>query len=416
MPKETYRLLIALVALLCLGCSDKSVDPPDPDPPEPPFAKASAAEKSLLNSSTSFGLNLFREIVDDAEAADNLFISPLSVSVALGMALNGADRATLDSMRSTLEMADLSMEDINESYRNLISLLVQADPQVMLEIANSIWYRDGLPVENEFIDLNKTFFDALVTQMKFSDPAAADIINAWVNEKTHGKIPEIVDNPISPELVMFLINAVYFKATWTAEFDESATHDATFTLPDGSNKPCRMMAQGGNFSYFDNELFQAVDLPYGSELFSMAVFLPRPDVGVDSVASQFNLGNWENWTASFAIREGDLYLPRFRFSYELTLNQALMALGMGIAFDPREADFTRICPDLFISEVRHKSFVQVNEEGTEAAAVTSIGFGMTSNPDNKFFMHVDRPFLFVIWERESGAIVFMGRVADPVYD
>ncbi len=416
MPRETYRLLIVLVALLCLGCSEKSVDPPDPGPPEPPFAKATAAERSLLNSSTSFGLNLFREIADDAEAADNLFVSPLSVSVALGMALNGADGSTLEEMRSTLEMADLSLEEINESYRNLTRLLVQADPRVMLEIANSIWYCEGLHVQDEFIDLNMTFFDALVTQMDFGDIAAAGIINDWVNEKTHGKIPDIVQSPISPGLVMFLINAVYFKATWTAKFEESATQDAVFILPDGSNKTCRMMAQGGNFSYFENELFQAVDLPYGSELFSMAVFLPRPDIGIDSVASQLNLGNWENWTASFAVREGDLYLPRFRFSYELTLNQALMALGMGIAFAPSEADFTRICPGLFISEVKHKSFVEVNEEGTEAAAVTSIGFGTTAEPPTKFFMHVDHPFLFVIWERESGTIVFMGRVADPVYD
>ena len=400
-------LNFTLVLLLCIGLTQCTESPVSPISRE-----LTPAEKQLVESDNKFGFKLFKEIIKE-EGGTNVFISPLSVSMALGMTYNGASGSTQEAMQTTLELSGLTIQEVNESYKSLIELLTGLDPKVKFQIANSIWYRQEFSFEEEFINLCKTYFNALVRGLDFNDPNAADTINGWVEENTNGRIKEIVDKPIDPWIVMFLINAIYFKGTWTYEFDEELTKDDWFYLPDGSRKPCKMMEQRSEYNYFSNPDFQAVDLPYGDGDFSMTVFLPHPQKNIDSLIAEFNEENWDNWINSFSKDSGDIYIPKFTLEYGIKLNDVLKALGMEIAFDPYRADFTRMYKPggIWIDKVKHKTFVKVNEEGTEAAAVTSVEMGFVSV--SGFYMRVDRPFVFVIRENKSQTILFMGKIVEP---
>ncbi len=374
-------------------------------------------EKRLVQSGNEFGFRLFREI-NKGTPGQNVFISPLSVSMALGMTLNGANGSTLEAMQQTLALAGLNNDDINQSYRSLIDLLTTLDTKVLFDIANSIWYKQEYTFEPQFMDLNRTYFDAEVQALDFSDPKSVDTINRWVDEKTRGKIQKILDR-IDSRDVMFLINAIYFKGTWTYEFDKKHTEDDLFNLPDGSQKPIKMMAQTGSFPYFQTDDFQAVDLPYGDRAFSMTIILPRPNRDLDSLIAALTPESWDQWMQSFAPATVTVQLPKFKMKYDTTLNEVLKALGMGIAFDPMKADFTRMYSPggIFISFVRHKTFVQVDEEGTEAAAVTAVGVRATSVGDSgPILVRVDRPFLFAIRERQSGTLLFVGKIVEPSFE
>ena len=406
MSRKSNFLLMLLMSLFLLQCSKNPVTPDNPPPRE-----LTSAEKSLIESDNKFGLKLFGEICAE-EKDSNVFISPLSVSMALGMTYNGANGTTQEAMQKTLELSGLTLEEVNESYKSLIELLTGLDPKVRFDIANSIWYRQGWSFEQDFLDLCREYFDALVTGLDFSHPDAAETINAWVDQSTNGKIKEIVDDPIGGAIVMFLINAIYFKGTWTYQFDPDATKDDEFILPDGTVKPCKMMSQQGDFKYFSNPVFQAIDLPYGDGEFSMTVFLPCPEADINSLIAEFTQENWDDWVSSFSEQSLELFLPRFKLECEFGLNRVLKSMGMEIAFDPSRADFTKMFKPgrIWIGRVKHKTFVEVNEEGTEAAAVTSVVMGTTSvNP----IMRVDRPFVFAIRENHSQTILFIGKVVNP---
>ena len=409
-------LNLTVVLCICMGswqCTKISSSSPNKPPRE-----LSRAEKSLVESDNNFGLKLFQEIVKK-ERDKNVFISPLSVSMALGMTYNGANGSTQEAMQKTLQLSGLAIQEVNESYKSLIELLTGLDPKVKFQIANSIWYRQNWVLERDFLNLCNTYFKAVIRGLDFNDPNASNIINGWVNENTNGKIKGIVDAPIDPLTVMFLINAIYFKGTWSYEFDINLTQDDWFTLPDGSQKPCKMMLQKGDFQYFETPDFQAVDLSYGEGGFSMTIFLPRLQKRIDDLVAEINQENWNQWINSFSKHKGTLQLPKFTLEYGLTLNNVLRALGMAIAFDPSQADFTKMYkgPDsLFISMVKHKTFVEVNEEGTEAAADTSVEIRTTSVAPTGFSMKVDRPFVFAIRENHSQTILFIGKIIEPTLE
>jgi len=369
----------------------------------------------LISSDNIFGIKLFKEI-NSTDKDKNIFISPLSVAFALGMTYNGAKGTTQEAMQTALELTGLTLEEVNESYKSLMELLLNLDRKVILSIANSIWYRQEFEVEQNFIDLNTTYFNAEVTKMDFMDPNAPAIINNWVSNYTSGKIKEVIDF-IDPLTVMYLINAIYFKGSWTYQFDPKFTRDDNFNLTDGSQKSCRMMGHGGEFHYFENDNFQVVDLPYHVGNYSMTVFLPKPEIALDDFITQITPENWNSWINSLSMMEGDVNLPKFKLSYEVELNDILAALGMGVAFVPEQADFSGInaTADLFLSGVLHKTYVDVNEEGTEAAAVTVVTVG-TSSISDSFYFRADRPFLYAIRETNSGAILFIGKIIEPVLD
>ncbi len=406
MFRKLNFLLMLLMSLLLLQCSKNPVTPDNPPPRE-----LTSAEKSLVESDNKFGLKLFREICAE-EKESNVFISPLSVSMALGMTYNGANGETQEAMQNALELSGLSLEEVNQSYKSLIELLTGLDPKVRFDIANSIWYRQGWNFEQDFLNLCKEYFDALVTGLDFGSSDAAKTINAWVDQSTNGKINKIVDDSIGDAFVMFLINAIYFKGTWTYQFDPDLTKDDKFILPDGTKKPCKMMSQQGDYRYLFNSVFQAVDLPYGDGEFSMTVFLPCPEADINSLIAEFTQENWDEWVSSFSEQSLQLFLPRFKLECEFGLNQVLKSMGMDIAFDPNRADFTRMFKPggIWIDAVKHKTFVEVNEEGTEAAAVTSVGIVDVSLPPT---VRVDRPFVFALRENHSQTILFIGKVVNP---
>jgi serpin B len=395
--------------LVALGCDEDIQNPQIEGLPR----DLEAGEEQLIESDNSFGLKLFREVHQGEEVGANIFLSPLSVAMALGMVYNGADGTTLEAMQETLELQGLSIDDVNDSYRSLIDLLANLDSSVQFTLANSIWIRENFPVEQDFIDVNIEHFDAEVATLDFDDPGAPGIINSWVDDKTNGRISEIVD-AIAPEIIMFLINAIYFKGNWTTQFDPDRTAPGVFTLADGGTVQVPMMTHGGEAelrSYYDEGVLVA-DLPYGGKAYSMTIVLPDRGRDIDSLVASIDAATWQGWIDGLLAAEMEVYLPKFTLEYEIELNEALKALGMEIAFDELNADFSRINDQaqLFISKVKHKTFVDVNEEGTEAAAVTSVEVGVTSAP---MAVRVDRPFLFAIRERFSGTILFIGVIHDP---
>lgn len=404
MPMLRLTIICAATMAVAQCTRDFSVEPVMPS-----VRELTPLEKQLIETSNQFGLELFRQLASEEEGK-NIFISPLSAAMALGMAYNGAAGSTEEAMRQTLRFGRMAADEINQSARSLIQLLTQLDPAVTMEIANSLWYRLGFAVEPEFIRLNRDYYRAEVQGLDFASPAAPSTINAWVCDKTHGKISAIVDR-IDPRTMLYLINAIYFKGIWTRKFDPNRTQDDLFTSVDGTQVPCRMMTQEGEFSYFEDEDTQVVDLPYGNGMFSMLVVLPKLGWSADALADAVDVEKWNLWTGRLAKRRGSLQLPKFKLEYEKSLKEALSALGMAEAFTDT-ANFARINPqgNLFISEVKHKSFVEVDEKGTEAAAVTAVVVGVTSFDPGFFVMRVDRPFLFAIRERHSGSILFIGKV------
>ncbi len=396
-----------LLLLAATGCGNLFTGPDADEITELP-RDLSASEVEVIRATNRFGFDLLAQANHPNE---NLFLSPLSASMALGMTMNGAARETWNQMRDALGFGSLAEEEINASYKSLLELLVGLDPAVETAIGNSVWTRQGFPLHSAFLNTVRETFDAEVAELDFANPAASARINEWVQAATHGRIEDIVPDVIPANVVMYLINAIYFKGSWTFRFDPSDTRDEPFRLDDGSTRTVPLMTLRGELPYQENSRFQAVDLPYGGRAFSMTVLLPRQDMSVDALAESLDAAEWEGIADGFSETDVLLFLPRFRMGYERRLNDDLIALGMVDAFD-RRADFTRLSPvgDLFISEVKQKSWVDVNEEGTEAAAATVVAIAETSSGP---VVRADRPFLFFIRERLSGTILFAGKLAGP---
>jgi serpin B len=372
----------------------------------------SALEKEIVSSENLFGIKLFKAL-NDVKPDSNLFISPLSVSMALGMTLNGAADSTYEAMKNTLELQGLTEDEINQAYKDLIELLANLDEKVVMNIANSIWIEDNFPVLQPFIDVNKTYFGAEVESFDVADPNAVDIINGWVEYKTNGKIKKIID-VIPPNIALYLINAIYFNGTWAYEFDKKDTEDKPFYNFDNSTSTIPLMSMNATLPVLFTDSFSIVDIPYGDSLFSMTVILPNNKNDINTLAETVTNDNWNEWLGQLTVQELDLYLPKFKLEWDDNLKDVLTELGMGIAFDPDNADFTRINPQipLWISRVIHKTFVEVNEEGTEAAAATVVEMVFESAGPAISIIRVDHPFIFAIREQHTGTILFMGKVLE----
>ncbi len=413
MRRAVLHLLAVATAGLVTACTDGIGPDPKPEPITELPRDLSVAEGDLIAADNSFAFKLFEEI-NEQEGDKNIFISPLSVAMALGMTYNGAAGTTQQAMQDVLELQGMDLQEVNESYRSLIDLLRNLDPRVEFTLANSIWYRNTMTFEQDFLDLNRDYFDAEVEAIDFTDPSASQTINGWVDEKTNGRIPEIVPQTIPTYIVMYLINAIYFKADWTHQFDKSRTSDAPFRLIDGSEVTVDMMEHGGEIPvrYLWNQDLMALELSYGGDAYVMTILLPYELGNINDLLGSLTQENWSAWLDELYDGEVHVRLPKFTLEYEIKLNDVLTALGMGVAFSPGVADFTNMYTPggLYIDEVKHKTFVKVDEEGTEAAAATSVGIGLTSAPP---MFVIDRPFVFVLREKLSGTILFMGKVVDP---
>jgi serpin B len=407
--------LFALIILICCfwGCKKSS----GPSDPQNPVRDLTAFEKQILSADNSFGISLITSL-NRNQTGKNVIVSPLSISMAFGMVLNGADGSTKTAIQNTLGYQGYTDQDINQAYRNIIDNFTQVDPKVQLQIANSIWYREGLQVESTFVDVNRRYFDAEVQELDFTNPQATATINNWVDQKTHGLIDKILDGNIPPQMIMYLINALYYKGTWTTTFDSSKTVNAFFTTDGGVQQPCRLMTTGGELRCYQDQSIQAVSLPYGNGAYEMIVVLPKDESGIDSYIAGLTKSSWEQMISQLGKREGTLLLPRFKLIDSRKLNEVLKIMGMSMAFSQDSADFTQICRmtggRIYIDEVLHKTYIEVNEEGTEAAAVTSIGMGITSVGPDEFIMTVDHPFVFCIQEVSSGSLLFVGKVVTLV--
>ena len=401
------RPFICWLLLVVAACASDPVGPSTLTALPRPLTDA---ERFVGSSGNRFSFHLLRQI-NLAQRDSNVFISPLSASMALGMTQNGAAGATADEMRSALGFGDASQQSINEGYRGLIGLLRGLDRGTDLRVANSIFYRDDFPFEQSFLETGRTWFGAEVKGLDFTAPGSVTTINDWVSRSTNAKIPAIIES-IDPLDVMYLMNAVYFKGSWRSRFDPNETANAQFRRADGTAEPMKLMHQTAMLRYFETPEMQGVELLYGNGAFAMTVILPTAGRDVNEVVGSLTETSWAEWTARFAEREVELYLPKLKLAYERPMNDDLKALGMRLAFRDGEADFTGLSPlgrELFISKVKQKTFVDIHEEGTEAAAVTVVVVGTTSMSVTPI-MRVDRPFLFAIRERFSGTILFVGKI------
>jgi serine protease inhibitor len=398
----------ALVACCAvLGCSDGTAPVPAllTSLPRP----LTNTEVALIQSSNAFTLALF-QTASAAEPQKNVFLSPLSASMVLGMTLNGARNGTFDAMRSALQFGAQPQADINTSYKSLISLLTGLDPTTEMRIANSVWYRNTLPINPAFVTASHDYFDAEVSALDFAKAAEAkQTINGWVSDKTAGRIPTIVDQ-IEPDQEMILINAIYFKGTWRTAFDRGATKMESFTSGAGTVQTVPMMHLDGKQDFRGSvwpDGTKNADLPYGNGAFVMSLYLPPDTSSIERFVSRLSVDDLMPDTHGLELK---LSLPRVKLEYERRLNDDLGALGMGIAFTDA-ADFSGMTTNahpLVLSEVLQKTFLSIDEEGTEAAAVTK-GVMADSAPVS-LVMRCDRPYLVIIRERLSGTIVFIGKI------
>ena len=408
---KIFIATLGLILLIFTGCDNFGLDTLAIEEAEPDLG---SINNSVGAANTQFGFNLFSEI-RKTEQDKNIFISPFSVSVALAMTLNGASGETEQAMTNTLQLQGASSASINVGYAQLQQALQVSDPKVKLTIANSLWGRQGISFKPDFLQRNTQFFGAEISTLDFTDPSAPTTINQWVNTNTEGKIQKIIDQ-IDPSMVLFLINAIYFKGTWETEFDPSRTRERAFHLATGAEKQVAMMTRTDDYPYYRGEDFQAIGLPYGNGQMRMYIFLPDPESDLNAFSGSLDPENWESWMSQFHKREVSVVIPKFKMEYGTTLNDTLNALGMGIAFESELADFSRMASldgNLYIAKIDHKAVIEVNEEGTVAAAATSVGIGVTSLPPPPIHFIADRPFFFAIRDNETKTMLFMGVVMEP---
>lgn len=414
--KNMKTLLTIIIAFtLCAFCSCKT---DDLNKDENKTLNLDEKSAQLIEADNEFGMEIFQKIRKESDK-ENIMISPLSISVAFAMAYNGADSDTKTEMEKAMKLNGLTTEQINNSYKILIKGLQSLDKDVVFEIANAIFYADGFSVKPDFLNINKTIYDAEVEKLNFGSPASVDKINDWVTEKTHDKITKIIEQ-LNPLDRMVLLNAIYFNGIWTNKFDEKGTHLLNFTKTNGTNLEVPMMKKEEKLDYSSNSLFNAIKMPYGNGQYNMIVMLPVNGKNSQNVIDALSVTNWKSWMESFETKDPVVVtMPRFKFAFETKLKTVLAEMGMVKAFQPNIADFSKISDeDLYISSAIHKSFIDVNENGTEAAAVTSITFSTTSagNEPPKTYFTVDKPFVFAITEKDTDAILFIGVVNHPEYE
>ena len=404
-----YILCFLCLTLLLIACTKTENEAPVTTIPNSEKSAAIVAADNL------FGFELFKKINASMAEPKNTMISPMSVSLALAMLYNGAEGETKTQMQEMLHKSGLTPDDLNQSYKDLVEALVSHDPKVELSIANAIYYRNTFSILNRFITTNQNFYQAEVQGLDFANESATlNTVNGWVNAHTKGKIDKIIEQ-VKPETIMYLLNAIYFNGEWTYRFDPKKTYDMPFTKEDNATVQVPMMMIENPFNYYSNNDFQLLEMPYGSGKYSMLIFLPQQGKTTNDVISMLNTESVSTWLGQMTEVEKEVYLPKFEFKFSKGLVDVLKSLGMTDAFYDSKANLSGISEkaQLVVSEVMHKTYIKVDERGTEAAAVTGITIDVTSvGPDNSF--RADHPFVFAIREKDTQAILFIGKVMNPL--
>ncbi len=383
---------------------------------EPVVVKEEFTTKSLqiIQKTDAFSWKFFQTMNKLEEEGNNLVISPLSVSQAFGMAINGATGSNLDEMLQVFGYDDT--QGMNDAYKNIRGALSTADPKVTIGIANSAWYRQGFVIKEPFFNALRQYYDAEIEGLDFNNAdQSLKTINGWVNNKTKGKIPTIINN-ISTRHILFLVNAVYFYGPWSNKFDKANTTTAPFKLSNGSGVQVKMMYQESVFEIKNYPKFSFLRAPYASGAFAMNILLPHEGVKADEVINMLNSDEWNSLQTEKPSVKVKLYLPRFKSECKYNLVEGLQMLGIQKAFTDNMGFHNIAEAPIVISDVKHKTFIEVDEKGTEAAAATSIGFELTSMPPQSPVFRVDRPFVFIISEKTSGAVLFAGKIENPLQE
>lgn len=367
-------------------------------------------DPEFVKRNTEFAFKIFKQL-NQEDKDNNIFISPISISTALAMTYQGAESTTKEAMAETLEYYDMDIDILNENFKGLLQGLDKLDKSIELNMANSIWLREGEPVNENFLSINKKFFKALIEELDFSKDNAADIINEWISHATNKKITEMIEPPISADTLMYLINAIYFKGEWAKKFDEKNTYSAPFHAEDGSTQDIMMMTLNDEIEYGKGKDFQVVRLPYGKGHVAMYCILPEEGMPINDFIESFDREKWDKIKSTIEEEDGVVVkLPRFKLEYGIkSLKDSLKALGMAEAFSEM-ADFSSIRNDVYIHDVFHKAVIEVNEEGSEAAAATVVEIRVTSAITEPIIFSADRPFIFIIADDQTNTILFIGKV------
>lgn len=377
----------------------------------------SGDERVAATATTEFGLALFRAVNARTARDSSLALSPISASLALGMLLNGAEDETLTQVRGTLGFGDRPVAQVNAAYKALIPLLSSLDPAVKMTFANAVWFDVKTPSSATFSQTIADVFGGRVSALQLTAPSTVTTINSWVSDATNAKITKIVDS-FSGDDVAFLVNATYFKGRWRSQFDAQNTRQLPFSVTASTTVQVPTMSTESGLVRFARlpDGTQLGELPYGGDAFVMDVIVP-PQGKLEATIDSLTPARWRAMLAQLPDSAGTLriQLPKFRLEVSRELNDDLARLGMPRPFLNGGAQlapmFSAPTGPLSISAVIQRIYVDVNEEGTEAAAVTSIGIITTSLPPS---LIVDRPFLFIIRDRLTGTLLFMGKVVRPV--
>lgn len=412
----TWLLFTLLILLIASSCDNKDeVNNVTEKLPNPIKIDLQVVEESQLKSDQAFAFEFFSNVFNEEKNDENknFMVSPFSLSMALAMTWNGSSSDTKEAMQNTLKLGDMSDEEVNGYFKKLKENFEKTDPSTKLAIANSIWTNKNVVILPEFISLNKNYFNSTVEAVNFGDPAVKDRINEWADVNTNGLIKEVIEKT-DPGALMYLLNALYFKGIWTSEFDAKNTSKMNFSNEEGGSVKVDMMHQKAHFNYAADETMQMVQLPYGNQSFSMMVLLPQESKKLTDLTQKLQDENyWYDLKSKLRNSEVDLYLPKFKTEYSRKLNDVLINMGMGIAFDPQNADFSRMSNrQTFISFVEQFTYIATDEVGTEAAAVTVVGIETTSVQPSppKVTFKADKPFIYIIQENFTGSILFMGAI------
>lgn len=402
-------IIVAMLAAFCFLSCDKADPIRNSEPGE--SYELTKAQSEMVEEGNVFAFDLLKAVSQNKDfAGKDFMVSPLSISFVLGALGNGATGQTSEEILDVLGFEGCSVEDINEYSRNILRGCTEVDNLVDVKIANAVVVKEGYNLKKGFSDALENYYDAYVRSMKFDDKAV-DAINDWCNEQTKGLIPEIIKE-IPENTRLFALNSIYFKGAWEYKFEKEDTKKESFTNIDGSSSKTWMMQMEEWLDYSSNDTWSTVRLPYGNGSYSMYVLLPHEGISVDAVVEGLDGATWEIEKNRMRSCKVDLKLPRFETASDIKLVDIMISLGMERAFIPEMAEFGEMFEnesEIFLGILKQKTKIIVNEEGTEAAGVTVGGMATGSIPENKpKTFHADRPFVYLIQEKSSNAIFFIG--------